>query len=312
MSDTEAPHELHHLDRTPEYTEFIEKLRVYHTLRGTNFEPEPRVGNIPVDLLKVFNHIVSNGGYDKVSDEKLAWRRMAVELGLAGTNERNIASIAFALKEKFYKNLAAYEITTIHGKEPPPKDILEDMTAKGAGLLTRTRENFHKKLASGAADSAASGDDATPSRERPSDASFSQSTSRASRGLREAPAQRVLFQPDTGPTRSTRHGSGQLPPGMTGSPANSSHPPSQQMSHGHHPGGMPMHAQARAPRGASYTYTPPNAENIVPTAANYDPRPPMALALRPVDTPGNNPGEFRRQKQLADSASRQPMQPGSK
>lgn len=36
----------------------------------------------------------------------------------------------------------AYEISNFHGKEPPPKEILEDVTAKGGNLLTRTKENF--------------------------------------------------------------------------------------------------------------------------------------------------------------------------
>jgi chromatin structure-remodeling complex subunit RSC9 len=52
----------------------------------------------------------------------------------------------------------AYEITTLHKKEPPPKEILEDISARGADLLTRTVENFKPH---GARDSsaAANGDD---------------------------------------------------------------------------------------------------------------------------------------------------------
>ena len=38
----------------------------------------------------------------------------------------------------------AYEILDIHKREPPPKDILEDVTAAGGNLLTRTRENYKK------------------------------------------------------------------------------------------------------------------------------------------------------------------------
>ncbi|KAM5377285.1 hypothetical protein ACJZ2D_005104 [Fusarium nematophilum] len=169
----------HVIDRTPEYEDFMTRLREYHTKRGTALDPEPKVGATHLDLFKVFTHIVANGGYDKVSEEKLAWRRMAAELGIFSNNE---ASTAFSLKEKFYKNLAAFEISTVHGKDPPPKDILEDVTAKGAGLLTRTRENFRGKRESniGATDSAASGDDGTPARERPvPDAAAS---ARASRG----------------------------------------------------------------------------------------------------------------------------------
>ena len=36
----------------------------------------------------------------------------------------------------------AYEIRRIHNQEPPPREILEDISAKGGDLLTRTLENF--------------------------------------------------------------------------------------------------------------------------------------------------------------------------
>lgn len=36
----------------------------------------------------------------------------------------------------------AYEISTVHNREPPPKEILEDVSAKGGDLLTRTVDNF--------------------------------------------------------------------------------------------------------------------------------------------------------------------------
>ena len=63
------------IDYTPEYNEFITKLTAYHQKRGTHFDPEPRVGAKHVDLLALFNAVVERGGYDKVSDEKLAWRK---------------------------------------------------------------------------------------------------------------------------------------------------------------------------------------------------------------------------------------------
>lgn len=36
----------------------------------------------------------------------------------------------------------AYEIKTLHGREPPPIEILEKLTAKGGDILSRTVENF--------------------------------------------------------------------------------------------------------------------------------------------------------------------------
>lgn len=294
-SEEVAPHSI---DRTPEYEEFMEKLKEFHNDRGTLLDPEPKVGLIHLDLFKVFNHIVKCGGYDKVSEEKLAWRRMAAELGLFSNNE---ASTAFALKEKFYKNLAAYEIKTVHGKEPPPKDILEDVTAKGASLLTRTRENFRGKRDSNVAgnDSAASGDDGTPVRERPTTDVVS--SARASRGLREAPAQRVIFQPDTGPSRNTRQASSQH------AAANS-----PQVNQGH-PGMPGPPGMAHGARGPSIAHHPPKAENTSTSVTAYQPRHVKPLQIRAVATPSNAPSEFPRTRLTYRPAPdpRQPMLPGT-
>jgi chromatin structure-remodeling complex subunit RSC9 len=304
-----APSEVHSIDRTPEYYDFMEKLKKYHEERGTTLEPEPKVGSVHLDLYKVFKHVVENGGYDEVSREKLAWRRMASDLNIYGSNE---ASAAFSLKEKFYKNLAAYEIKTVHGEEPPPKDILEDTTAKGGELRTRTRENFPRKRESNIGpESAASGDDATPARERSmADGPTSTSNSRASRGLREAPAQRVIFQPETGPSRPTRHSSGQQA-SHANSPATNSQlsaPPSNQYHSAPTPtvrsGGQPsMQPQLDPPK------------NWPAAAVAYEPRNPLpTIPMRPVHTPGNNPGEFARRRQLAlaQTPAKAPLQPGSK
>jgi chromatin structure-remodeling complex subunit RSC9 len=307
MAPTAGEIPLHTIDRTPEYEDFMSRLREYHLKRGTTLDPEPKVGAIHLDLLKVFNHIVASGGYDKVSEEKLAWRRMASELGLYSNNE---ASTAFALKEKFYKNLAAFEISTVHGKDPPPRDILEDVTAKGANLLTRTRDNFRGKRDSnlGGNDSAASGDDGTPVRERP--VVDPAASARASRGLREAPAQRVIFQPDTGPTRSTRQASQQQTAPATASPA-----PNATQSPVPHPNvpHLPPSAHHSA-RGPSIVHHQPTPEDGSYSVAQYQPRHTKPLPLRAVATPSTAPNEFQRPRipQRYDPSARQPMQPGGK
>lgn len=309
MTSTPQEVPLHSIDRTPEYEDFMSRLQSYHTERGTVLDPEPKVGLIHLDLFKVFNHIVASGGYDKVSEEKLAWRRMAAELGLHSNNE---ASTAFSLKEKFYKNLAAFEIKTVHNKEPPPKEILEDVTAKGASLLNRTLENFRPKRESNmnATDSAASGDDGTPTRER--SAPEAPSSSRASRGLREAPAQRVIFQPDTGPSRSTRQASAQHAAQSASPVVNHGQTPS------HHSAIPPMpHSGHHGARGPAITYHPPNPENTSHMVLSYQPKHLKPLQLRAVATPSSAPIEFPRQRlphrpAAMDPANRQPMQPGSK
>ncbi|KZL78534.1 RSC complex subunit RSC9 (arid/bright DNA binding domain-containing protein) [Colletotrichum tofieldiae] len=313
----EAEVELHAISRTPEYEEFMAKLRAYHQERGTTLEAEPKVGPVYLDLYKTFNHIVANGGYDKVSDEKLAWRRMAEQLGI---HSSNVASTAFSLKEKYYKNLAAYEIKFVHGKEPPPKDILEDVSAKGGGLLSRTRENFRgaKRDSGTVGDSAAaSGDDGTPTRERPTPDAAPTSSVRASRGLREAPPQRVIFQPDTGSSRPTRHASGQQPshgntPTSVGQPLGH-HATPQQVQHTP----VPLPHQPRAlPRGPSGSFNPPDAENTSTGVESFLPRSLQPqqqqhiLPMRPVDTPSNNPVEFARRRQIRRSLLEPPRRSG--
>ncbi|KAG6002390.1 hypothetical protein E4U43_001127 [Claviceps pusilla] len=307
MTTTPQEVPLHSIDRTPEYEEFMTKLKEFHEQRGTVLDPEPRVGLTSLDLYKTFKHIVASGGYDKVSEEKLAWRRMATELGLHSNNE---ASTAFSLKEKFYKNLAAYEIKTVHNKEPPPKEILEDVTAKGASLLSRTLENFRPKRDStvNPGDSAASGDDGTPTRER--SAPEAPSSSRVSRGLREAPAQRIIFQPDTGSSRSSRHAVQQ--PAAQTSPAHSNTP-----TPSHHVATMPpMPPGSQQGRGPSIMHHPSNSENTSNLVLSYQPKHLKPLQLRAVATPSNAPNEFQRHRlahrpALMASGFRQPMQPGT-
>ena len=41
----------HKIDRTPEYEKFIEDLRAFHAKRGTQFDPEPKMGNMNVDQI---------------------------------------------------------------------------------------------------------------------------------------------------------------------------------------------------------------------------------------------------------------------
>lgn len=283
------------IDYTPEYNEFIAKLTAYHQKRGTHFDSEPRVGAKHVDLLALFNAVVERGGYDKVSDEKLAWRKLGQDFNL-GTN--NLPALAFSLKSAYYRNLAAFEISTIHGKEPPPKEILEDVTAKGGGLLTRTLANYRpsgRRETGGLGIEDGSEEDGTPVRDMAGSEETPGSGGRVTRGLRQAPPQRVLFQPDTLPSRHTRHAA----------PTASTTP--------------------QQPRGASTSYNPSsNPENMSQAVANYEPRPQMPLTLRPVLTPANNPAEFaRRQRALREvaaanagaakpAASQRMMLPGSK
>ncbi|KAH0559309.1 hypothetical protein GP486_004172, partial [Trichoglossum hirsutum] len=267
------------IERTTEYEDFIQSLAEYHEKRGTILEREPRVGNRHVDLLRLYKEVVERGGYDVVSAEKLAWRSLGHHFNL-GTS--NLPALAFNLKTAYYKNLAAYEITQVHKKEPPPKEILEEVTARGAALLTRTVENFKPpgnreqgQLANGE-DSDHSGDEGqgTPTRDK-GGSEEPGSIGRITRGLRQAPPQRVLFQPDLSSSRQTRNASLNM---------NSPHSASQYL-------GGNINSSS-------------NPTSMSFTVANYEPRPQMPLTLRPVITPGNNPELFKqKQRALRDAAA---------
>lgn len=72
----------------------------------TTFEREPKVGSRRLDLLRLYQKVTAEGGYDRVSDTKgnpLAWRKMASEF-LPGSS--SIATQAFMVKTAYYRNLA--------------------------------------------------------------------------------------------------------------------------------------------------------------------------------------------------------------
>lgn len=258
--------------------DFLKTLAVYHEKRGTQLESKPKVGHKTINLLHLYDTVVEYGGYDKVCEEKTAWRKVGTELGL---NHNSNPGLSFQLKTVFYKNLAAYEISTIHKKEPPPREILEDTTARGGSLLTRTMENWQpsaRKEQSALNDQEASGDDGTPSRDR-NESEEAPGSGRATRSLRQAPPQRMLFQPDSSSSRMTRNVSA------------TSHTSSPQLNH---------QQQQSQSRGASTSFNPSGSmENSSASVTNYEPRPQHALTLRPVITPGNNAAEFKRREQIA-------------
>ncbi|KAL8945899.1 MAG: hypothetical protein Q9222_007627 [Ikaeria aurantiellina] len=247
---------------------FLKKLAALHEQRGTKLDASPRVNGKSIDLQKLYQIVLDSGGYDSVSDEKLAWRRVGHEFHLGATNA---AAYAFALKTVYYKNLAAFEIKHHHGKEPPPKEILEDITAKGGSLLTRTVENYRQPTVEADGDDSGEEQVATPKDEKAEPDEPGSGTGRSTRGLRQAPPQRVLFQPDLTSSRQTRGGTG--------------HGQSPQPTSGSSPGYTPSATS--------------NQNNMPHSISNYEPRPPMPLTLRGVTTPANNSTRFYQQvKQL--------------
>ncbi|KAI1309294.1 arid/bright DNA binding domain-containing protein [Xylaria venustula] len=299
---------VHEIERTEEYNKFIQDLTAFHDKRGTSFEPEPRLptmhGHVNVDLFKLYKAVVDKGGYDELNKVQKAWGALAGELGMYYADNKGMGQLSFQLKQDFYRYLAAYWIQDKYGRDPPPKEILEQQScaSKHGPVLTRTLENF--KFSTRRAEE-------TPTRdERPAE-STPTSANRASGRLREAPPQRVPFQPDTGPSRQTRNVSSHHNTPNSNATQNNFHGNQTPHNHHHlpqqHNPNNPLHviqAQQAALRGASSSFTPANSEMASRLGDPFDPRPPITVPLRPVNTPGNNPVEFaKRQRQLKAQAA---------
>ena len=226
----------------------------------------------PVSLFRLYRLVMEHGGYDILSAERMRWRQLTKQFGFGNHHE---AAMTFQLKTVFYKYLAAYEIATFWGETPPPPEILENLTAKGGDLRTRTIQNFPipgLREPGALGDGADSGDEeqSTP-RADTMDVDEPGSAGRYStRQLRQDPKKTQLYQPETSSTR-------QRYMRATSSPQTSPAPAPVQA----------YHSVSADPRSGSF-----NLEK-------YEPRQPMALTLRPVITPSNNPDLFRQRKALA-------------
>ncbi|KAF2429354.1 hypothetical protein EJ08DRAFT_635644 [Tothia fuscella] len=255
------------IERTDEYDKFIQDLAAYHEKRGTHFDPEPKVGPRHLDLLRLYKRVTEEGGYDRASDikgNKLAWRRISSEFLTGG---QNVVQLAFLVKTAYYKNLAAYEISTFHKREPPPKEILEDVSAKGGDLLHRTLENYLVRSRS-EIDGLGNGEESEEEQNTPKDNTEKMDVDepgstggRVTRGLRHAPPQRVLFGAAAdSANRQTRA------PGNQNSPT---------------PGSTAVVNGTYSSNGAAFTI------------ANYEPRAMVPSAVKPVAAPANNPQYYR-------------------
>lgn len=219
-----------------------------------------------------------------MSDTKakpLMWRKFAEEF--IGKNPYTAAQ-AFQVKLVYYKNLVAYEITNHWHKEPPPKEILEEVTAKGGNVMGRTLENFAKpptrdeKLAEADASDTSPGQ-TTPKEEKPDMPEDPGSAhGRSSRGLRHQPPQRVLFQPDLTGARQTRGQSNAVNASPTpGATTNGIMNPSALMN------------------------------GATSTLASYEPSQSYPLTLKPVTTPANNAEYYRNERKRKAEGNAGPL-----
>lgn len=305
----------------------MKKLEAFHAERGTRFDREPKVTQVSVDLLKLYKYVIEKGGYDELAVEKNVWLKVADDLGIGQKT-----GVAFNLKTVYYKNLVAFEITDFHKKTPPPKSILEDLTAAGGDVASRTLENFHPKKSYDSAPGSreTSHDVGTPNRDtKAEDGGTPSSSNRAARGLRSQPLQTTRYQPETAPRRATSatsrqpSSSQQQHAGSAASLANNdqshernnaprmdSHMHAQSNGHGQpHAAAMgrppshnmnanyasPAHASLRGASshaGASALYTPEDVAERSSAVTTFQPPAVQSLALRPVETPANAPGKF--------------------
>jgi len=178
---------------------------------------------------------------------------------------------------------SAYEITEYWHEVPPPKEILESLTARGGGIRGRTVESFdHPALRESMAGGSGNGSESEGE-------DGGSAIARTSRGLRQAPPQRVLFQPEPVPARASRSVSVVQQPQF----------PEQSLHDRHRPSPSP------GPPGLNYLAYPPNATNgAITTLASYEPSQQYPLSMKPVSTPANNPEAFRlRKRQLEEAAA---------
>ncbi|KAK7887826.1 Chromatin structure-remodeling complex protein rsc9 [Exophiala xenobiotica] len=245
--------------------EFLNDVAAFHEKRGTSFDRDGKVSGRPIPLHKLYKLVLARGGYDSLSAERMQWRTLVREFGFGKVHE---GVMTFQLKTVYYKNLAAYEIATYWGEEPPPKEILEDRSAKGGNLRTRTLENYApaSSQANEPANAAIDGnfdsadeEQVTPKHEKTESEEPGSATRYPMRQLRQDPKRTQMYQPETqlARTRNIR---------ATDSP---SAPPAQQQFY---------------QNSASDPYNP-----TFDWFNNYKPSLSRPLTLQQVKTPGNDP-----------------------
>lgn len=209
------------------------------------------------------------------------WRRFAEEF--IGKNQYTAAQ-AFQIKNVYYKNLCAYEISTHWGQEPPPKQILEDVTAKGGNVMTRTLDNYERPKPREETTLNGETSDGSPEHRTPKEVKSElveepgSATGRTTRGLRQQPPQRVLFQPDASAVRQAR-------------------------AHPHPPGASPT--PGATVNGVTHSSSATNGASS--TLASYEPPQAYPLSLKPVNTPANNPDHYRNERKRKLDARAGPL-----
>jgi ARID/BRIGHT DNA binding domain len=73
----------------------------------TNFEREGKISGRTVNLHRLYKMVMERGGYDKLSEERMAWRQLVRPFGFTHQVE---GAATFQIKSLYYRNLAYVRI----------------------------------------------------------------------------------------------------------------------------------------------------------------------------------------------------------
>lgn len=245
--------------------EFLHDVEEYMNQRGVPFDREGKVAGRPAPLHKLYRLVMERGGYDAVSETRMAWREICAHFNFPKAHD---GAMSYQLKQLYYKNLAAYEILKYWGETPPPPSILEHTTAKGGDVRKRTHEAVMANEQSSSQDGDTMTIDSpqkTPKQEK-TELDDQGSANRYTSRLRQQPKPVQLYQPDPTPSRSSRMRT-----------TNSPQPASTYSQ-------------------SSFANASSNPRDPNFKIENYEPRPSIPLTLRPLITPGSAPDVFYQRK----------------
>ncbi|CAJ0747774.1 21586_t:CDS:2 [Entrophospora sp. SA101] len=102
------------IDRTPEYTAFIKSLEEFHKDHGTTFQKEPVLGSKKLDLYKIYQMVIAEGGCERICAEK-SWKKICEPFNFPQT----CTNSAFVMKNIYIRFLEPYELEHFWGKKVP-------------------------------------------------------------------------------------------------------------------------------------------------------------------------------------------------
>ncbi|KAL0137490.1 hypothetical protein V8B55DRAFT_1528739 [Mucor lusitanicus] len=129
------------IERTDDYVCFIEELKAFHNRKGTTLLSEPVLGGKKIDLYKLYQEVVTAGGFDQVT-KKRSWKQIGAVFEFPAT----CTNSAYILKGLYIRNLLGWEEEQIWCKEwVPPEELKGPEAHKASTLAGKTyRKCKHK------------------------------------------------------------------------------------------------------------------------------------------------------------------------